>query len=78
LTDPFDTMTGAVNVRSLLAPDLLRIAPGDPEASLLVLKVEARDTTGGIGAPMPLQYPPMTAEQVETVRRWIAEGALNN
>lgn len=52
----------------------LRVVPGDPDASYLVEKVEGQ--VGICGEPMP--PPPAstwTAEQVDTIRQWIADGA---
>lgn len=52
---------------------ILRVKPGDPENSLLYLKL--------IGDPrfperMPSAGAPLTEEQIAAVRQWIADGAL--
>lgn len=43
---------------------------GNPDESMLFVIVEAGD--------MPQEGDPLPAEQIETIRRWIAEGAPNN
>lgn len=54
---------------------LLRVVPGDPEASLLWEKVASRAPR--CGDPMPISA--MLAErQVEQIREWIARGAAND
>ncbi len=51
------------------------VTPGDPDASLLYLKV----TDPPCGNRMPAAYEPyLDARQTEQVRQWIATGALNN
>lgn len=57
------------------APALARVAPGDPDASYLWLKLEGRqDEVGGLGERMPADGA-LDAEQLELVRAWIAAGA---
>lgn len=77
LADPFDPVAGAVNVPSLLDPDRMRIEPGNPDNSFLVIKVEATEP-GAYGAPMPMHFEPLTAEEIATIATWIEEGAQNN
>ncbi len=62
-----------VNIPSVQNPDLDRIEPGDPSASLMWLKVN-----GQAGSRMPLGGPPLDAARLELLRSWIAAGALNN
>jgi hypothetical protein len=45
---------------------------GDPENSLLVHFIDGRR---GAAHRMPLGRPPLTKEQIQTLRQWIAEGA---
>jgi hypothetical protein len=47
----------------------------DPDASLLVQKLEH---TQACGAPMPSADQKLPAAQLEQVRTWIAQGALDN
>ena len=87
ITDPFGP-DGIVGVPSILRPDLLRIAPGDPDASLLVQQIRqsagpavsdgaASDNlpTREYGAPMPKPTAPLDDAQQAVVRQWILDGA---
>ena len=57
---------------------LALVAPGAPEASYLLLKLEGSHIrAGGSGARMPLGDP-LDAKQVAMFRSWIAAGAANN
>jgi len=51
-----------------------RVVPGDPDASVLTRKLQGDPTTGD---RMPLGGA-LSAGQIETIRSWIAAGALNN
>jgi hypothetical protein len=56
------------------AAGLLRVAPGDPERSFLLRKLEG--TLGaGEGDPMPRVGTRLPAASIDLVRRWIAAGA---
>lgn len=58
------------------APALIRVVPGDPETSYLVMKLEGTHINhGGSGAQMPFGAPPLAPEQIAKVRQWIAQGA---
>jgi Planctomycete cytochrome C len=48
------------------------VIPGNPDASLLVHYIEGRR---GESRRMPLGGKPLTLQQIETIRRWIAENA---
>jgi hypothetical protein len=61
-----------VNAPSVEAPTLLRAAPGDPDASYLVQKIEGAAAVGG---RMPLNGPPLSTEAVAAIRQWITDGA---
>lgn len=50
---------------------LRAIVPGRVEDSALVARVSAREEA----ERMPPEGPPLTAEQIETLRQWISEGA---
>jgi len=72
LTEPFDPVVGVVGVA---AGNGVRVVPGDPGQSLLVLDVEGA-TTGGV--PMPFHPERLTEAEVAALIRWIAAGALND
>jgi hypothetical protein len=62
-----------VNVASVEVPAVLRVAPGDPQNSYLVQKIEGR---AAVGARMPLGAPPLPQSSIDLVRSWIAGGAV--
>jgi len=63
-----------VNVPSRQRPDLMLVAPGDPERSYLIHKLEGR--AGIVGLQMPRNGPPyLTAGQIQVIKRWIEVGA---
>ncbi|QDT71499.1 Planctomycete cytochrome C [Lacipirellula limnantheis] len=56
-----------------LESGLHAIVPGKPEESELVARITAEDDS--LRMPPPESHKTLTAEQIELVRRWIAEGA---
>ena len=65
-------LTNLVNVPAIERPELLRVAPGDPSASYMYLKL-ARDG-GFIRAGMPASEP-FDPRRPELARAWIEAGA---
>jgi hypothetical protein len=66
-----------VGVSSRQRPGVVRVAPGDPDNSYLIHKLEKR--AGMVGLQMPLNGPPyLTAGQIRIIERWIETGAENN
>jgi hypothetical protein len=61
-----------VNAPSAEVPALLRVKPGDPNASYLVQKIEGR---AAVGARMPLGQPPLSQANIDLIRQWITDGA---
>jgi hypothetical protein len=61
-----------VDVPSVEVPALRRIAPGDPDLSYLVQKIEGR---AAVGDAMPPGGPPLGANQIDLIRQWVAAGA---
>ncbi|MGH8175297.1 MAG: hypothetical protein ACREV5_03425 [Steroidobacter sp.] len=61
-----------VNAPGVEAPALLRVAPGNPDASYLIQKLEG---TAAVGARMPLNGSPLPAETIAVIRQWILAGA---
>ena len=49
------------------------IIPRDPENSILVMRIEGR-----LQPRMPLNREPLTQNQINGIKQWIREGALNN
>ncbi len=62
-----------VGVSSVQVPGIARVAPGDPDNSYLIQKLEGTAASGG---QMPLGGPPLSADNIELIRRWIIDGAL--
>ena len=65
------TYASIVNQRSTLQPALWRVRPGFPDSSMVALAI-------GPNPPMvrmPLGRPPLTDNQIQTIRNWIARGA---
>ena len=52
---------------------LLRVTPGDPANSYLILKLQG--APGIVGERMPLGKAPLTPEQIQAIVDWIASGA---
>jgi hypothetical protein len=75
LSNPFDEDNGLVNVPAVYRGDMMRVLPGSPEDSLLILKVRAVRPESDIGAQMPYSFTKLTDSQIDVVRQWIAEGA---
>lgn len=62
-----------VGVASSQSAGVLRVAPGRPDDSYLVQKLEGH---AAVGARMPLGGPYLDAAQVAVIRQWIVGGAL--
>jgi len=62
-----------VNVTSIEDGNFLRVRPGDPDNSYLVLKLEGSAT---VGEQMPQGGPPLDAAAIAAIRNWITNGAL--
>ncbi len=65
-----------VNQPSVQDPTWTLVVPGDAESSLLFLKVSMDDPP--IGDRMPRFAPPLSAAQIEAIRDWIDQGALDD
>jgi hypothetical protein len=72
------SLRGLVGVASVEVPGLLRVLPGDPEGSYLVVKLAASDARR-VGARMPRNGPPFASDaQVRAIKQWIREGAAED
>ena len=71
--DAANSFTNLVGVASRQNSSYLRVAPGDPDLSYLIQKLE--DTASG-GEQMPLGGPPVPQSTIDFVRQWIIDGAL--
>jgi len=71
--NPYDAI---VNVPSRRRPDMMLVAPGNPENSYIIHKLEGRSDI--VGARMPFNGPYLTNGQILVIRRWIEIGAPRN
>ena len=62
-----------VNVSSAEVGSLLRVDPGNPDASYLILKLQG--SNGIVGQQMPLNGPYLSQATIEVIRQWITDGA---
>jgi len=67
-----ESRRGLVNVPSVEIGEMMRVVPGDPDRSYLILKLE-----GGriVGERMPMGPHPLSPEAITVLREWIARGA---
>jgi len=71
-----NTYANIVGVASLEQPALMRIAPGDPDNSYMVRKIQG--TAGITGVQMPKGAAPLSQTQIDMLRGWVVAGAHNN
>jgi hypothetical protein len=65
-----------VNVKSTIYTSSYLVTPGDPAASMLMVRLGGAD--GPVVDTMPKGQAPLCSEKIEAVRRWIAAGAAND
>jgi hypothetical protein len=70
----YDPVLGAVGVASWEQPPLLRIEPAASDRSYLVHKITG---SGIIGERMPVGGA-LSPQEIDVIREWIDEGALDN
>jgi hypothetical protein len=71
VTDPYGSLVNAVSTGKR---NMLRVVPGNPEASYLIHKLQGR--SGITGERMPFNGPPfLTSDEIHVVKRWIEIGA---
>jgi hypothetical protein len=61
-----------VGTASIEQPNLSRVAPGDPNNSYIIQKLEG---TAAIGERMPAGLPAVPQADINVIRQWIADGA---
>jgi hypothetical protein len=67
-----------VGVASSQSPQLLRVKPGDPANSYLVIKLKSASTAQYGTTLMPLNRSSLTDEAIAAIEAWIARGAPND
>lgn len=70
--DKDNSFTHLVGVSSRQDGSLLRVDPGDPDASYLIRKLEGSASTG---EQMPVGGPPIPQATIDVIRLWISNGA---
>ena len=55
--------------------NIIRVAPGDPNASYLVIKLEGNQSSG---SRMPRGQPALSSAKIQLIRDWITAGAEND
>ena len=70
--DAANSAASLVGVPSNEVPSIQRVAPGNPDGSYLIQKLEGN---AAIGARMPLGGPYLDAATVAVIREWISQGA---
>jgi Planctomycete cytochrome C len=66
-----------VGASSREKPGMMRVAPGDPENSYIIHKVEGRSDIVGVRMPRG-NGPFLTEGQILVIKRWIELGAKND
>jgi hypothetical protein len=74
--DAADSYSLLVGVPSAEVPSLLRVMPGDPDESYIVLKLQG--SPGIVGGQMPLGGPYLPQATIDAIRQWITDGAPNS
>lgn len=79
LTNPHEALVGAepTNLEARSA-GWLRVTPGHPEASFLVMKLSLTSFDPRWGSPMPFSGPRLEDHWLEAITAWIERGALDD
>ncbi len=64
-----------VDVDSNEVSSIKRVAPGDPDNSYLIQKLEG---TASVGQQMPLGRAPLEQSRIDVIRQWITDGAVDD
>ena len=76
--EPDSAYSSTVQIPSMEAPTMHRIEPGSPDRSYLYHKITGtQSSAGGSGARM-LRGGRLSYAEIQTIRAWIAQGALDN
>lgn len=71
--DSSDSYNLLVGIPSTEVPSILRVAPGDPDDSYLIQKLEGH---AAVGARMPFGGPYLPDATIAVIAQWITNGAL--
>ena len=70
--DPGFSAGNLINVHSPQDSNLIRVVPGDPDASFIIQKLDGTQT---VGERMPAGGPFLTTAKINVIRQWIQDGA---
>ena len=70
--DPGFAAGNLINVPSPRDPNLIRVVPGNPDASFIIQKLEGTQT---LGDRMPDGGPYLQQSTTDVIRQWIQDGA---
>lgn len=70
-----ESYAGLVDVLSKNYPPMKGVVPGEPDSSVLYLKVMGDSRTG---SQMPLEASPLSSVQTDDIKTWTLEGVQNN
>ena len=70
-----NSYTLLVGVASNEVPAVQRVAPGDPDNSYLIQKLEG---SAASGERMPLNGTPLPQSSIDIIRQWITDGAIDD
>lgn len=77
--EPAVAYESLVGKPSTQVPRMMRVVPGDPAQSYLLLKLKGMaGSVGGTLSRMPLNKPALSAAQIAQVEAWIKRGAPND
>jgi len=68
-----NSYSNLVNVQSFLFPQFKRVVPDSSSKSLLIKILK-----GEVSPRMPLDRTPLSTEVIDSISKWINNGALNN
>ncbi len=71
-----ESFAGLVNQPSVQDDSLTLVVPGDSASSLLVNKIESSNPQ--VGVRMPLFGLALSQSEINLIKNWIDQGALNN
>ena len=76
---PDKAWSALVAQRAVGVENMLRVAPGDPQASYLLHKLwGSHRSVGGAGSRMPMHQPALKTAALLQFEQWVMAGAPNN
>jgi hypothetical protein len=72
------SIAGLVNVQSTLQPTLMRVVPGDVDASYLAAITDGSGPLDPMVGTMPQNAPLLCTQKLDAIKRWIMAGAMND